>query len=156
MIGPATAPTVTPGSVVFSAEEFLDSYPQFTQVSPAALQGNFSLACLLLDNSSASVVQDAPTRQYLLYLLTCHISALLNGVDGEPPAGTVGRISDATQGSVSVRAEWASSVSNSEAFYIQTQWGAMAWQMMAQYRTARYVPPDCGMGEFSGFDAWPQ
>lgn len=151
-VGPVISPTITPGSVVFSAAEFNALYPMFGQ-QQAALAGNFALACLLLNNSAASVVQDAPTRQSLLYLLTAHLTALLNGVGSNPPSGVVGRISSATQGSVAVQSEWAGTVGNSEAFYIQTQWGAAAWTMMAPYRTMRYVRP-CGQG--NSWEAWPQ
>ncbi len=155
-IGPVIAPTVTPGSVVFSAAEFQAAYPQFQTLSSTILTGNFNLACQLLDNTAASVVQDAPTRQYYLYLLTAHITALLNGVNGQAPSGIVGRVSSATQGSVSVQAEWAASMGNAEAFFVQTQFGAIFWQATATYRTARYVEPVTEISEFSGFDAWPQ
>lgn len=155
-IGPVIDPTVTPGSVVFDSAEFLAMFPQFSTVIVAALTGNFNLGCQLLDNTAASVVQDAPTRQYYLYLLTAHITALLNGVNGSPPSGIVGRISSAAQGSVNVQSEWASQVGNAEAYFIQTIWGATFWQATATYRTARYVSPEFGMGEFAGFDAWPQ
>ena len=156
-LGPATYPTVTPGDVVFSASEFLAQYPSFSTVPTPALQGNFNIACLQLQNSAASVVQDAPTRQYFLYLLTAHITALLNGVNGEAPSGVVGRISNATQGSISVTAEWAASVSNSAAYYNQTQWGATYWQSTVSYRTARYVPPQRSTGYGVGaWNDWPQ
>lgn len=155
-IGPVIPPTVTPGSVVFNYEEFIAAYPSFSSLSQTILTGNFNLACQLLDNTAASVVVDAPTRQYYLYLLTAHISALLNGVNGQPPSGIVGRISSATQGSVSVQAEWAASMGNAEAYFVQTQWGATFWQATVSYRTAHYVPPCRGLDEFSAFDAWPQ
>ena len=156
MIGPVTPPTVTPGTVIFSATEFTGMFPQFSTVPTAALQGNFNLATQLLDNTAASIVQDAPTRQYYLYLLTAHLTALLNGENGDPPSSVVGRISSAAQGSVSVQSEWAATVGNAEAFFIQTQYGAIFWQATATYRTARYVPPVLEISEFSGFNAWPQ
>lgn len=155
-IGPVIPPIVTLGSVVFNATEFTTSYPSFSTVSAPILQGNFNLACLLLDNTAASVVQDAPTRQYYLYLLTAHITALLNGMNGQPPSGVVGRISSATQGSVTVQTEWAANMGNAEAFFIQTQWGALFWQATVTYRTAHYVAPCHGLDDFSAFDAWPQ
>lgn len=155
-IGPVIPPTVTPGSVVFNATEFTAAYPSFTTVSATILQGNFNLATLLLDNTAASVVQDAPTRQYYLYLLTAHITAILNGVNGQPPSGVVGRISSATQGSVSVQTQWAANMGNAEAFFVQTPWGALFWQATVSYRTAHYVAPCQGLDEFSAFDAWPQ
>ena len=155
-IGPVIDPTVTPGSVVFDSAEFLAMFPQFSTVLVAALTGNFNLACLLLDNTAASVVQDAPTRQYFLYLLTAHITQLLNGVNGTPPSGIVGRISSAAQGSVNVQAEWAADMGNAEAYFVQTIFGATFWQATVSYRTARYVSPDCEFDGISGWNAWPQ
>lgn len=156
-LGPATYPTITQGDVVFSAAEFAGQFPSFSTVPPVALQNNFNIAALQLQNSAASIVQDAPTRQYFLYLLTAHITALLNGVNGQPPTGLVGRISNATQGSVSVTAEWAASMSNSAAYYNQTPWGATYWQSTVAYRTARYIPPADALGYNVGaWNDWPQ
>lgn len=149
--------TVTPGVVVFDPAAFVSQYPSFSTVSAAALQNNFNTAVLQLDNSCCSSVQDAPTRQVLLDLLTAHITALLNGVNGQPPAGTVGRISAATQGSVNMTVEWSTNVSDSQAYYLQTPWGAQFWVSTARFRAARYVAP-CGQysGGFDGWNAWPQ
>lgn len=140
-ITPCTPQPIVPGIVVFVPADFRAAYPSFAGLPDATLQGNFALATLLLDNSCCSVVQDANVRSQLLNLATAHLSALLNGANGEPPSGAVGRLAQATEGSVSAQLEWASSVSNSEAFFIQTQWGAMFWQMTLRFRTARYVAP---------------
>lgn len=121
-------------------------------VSPALIS-NFGIACLMLNNSYASVVKDAPTRASLLNLLTAHITALLNGVNGAPPSGAVGRISGGTQGTISVQMDF-KTMSEAAAFFVQTQWGAMFWQATAVFRTMRYVVPTCGRDE--SWAAWPQ
>lgn len=54
-------------------------------VVSAALASNFTIACLMLNNSVCSVVQDAPTRASLLNLLTAHITALLSGANSNAP-----------------------------------------------------------------------
>ena len=77
----------------------------------------------------------------LLYLLTAHITALLNGINGQPPAGVVGRLSNTSQGAVSVATEYSSTVTDSQAYYLQTPWGAQYWQSTLRFRTARYVAP---------------
>jgi hypothetical protein len=146
---------VTPGIVVFDATEFLASYPAFSLVPTAALQVNFGLACLQLQNTCCSVVQDAPTRQGLLYLLTAHITALLNGVNGEMPQGVVGRVSGATEGAVSVQTDFVTK-DEAAAFYAQTQWGALYWKSTAQFRAAKYYPAANAASHFSAWDAWPQ
>lgn len=143
---------ITPGIVVFNPTAFTTQFPAFTTVPVPALTANFNLACLYLNNSYCSAVQDEPTRAQLLNLATAHITALLNGVNGQPPAGTVGRISNATQGSVSVQTEFKSD-SEAASFWQQTQWGAMFWAATAVYRTMRYVVPGC---PGPSWDAWPQ
>lgn len=122
-------------------------------VSPA-LVANFNTAALMLNNSYSSVVQDEPTRASLLNLLTAHITALLNGVNGQPPSGVVGRISEAVQGSVTVQTEFRTD-SEAAAFFVQTQWGAMFWQATTVYRRFRYVPGRwCNTASWDG--GWPQ
>lgn len=146
---------VTPGIVVFNATEFLASFPAFSLVPAVTLGLNFALACLQLQNTCCSVVQDAPTRQGLLYLLTAHITALLNGVNGEAPQGVVGRVSGATEGAVSVQTDFVTK-DEAAAFYSQTQWGALYWKSTAQFRSAKYYPAANAGSQYSAWDAWPQ
>lgn len=144
----------TPGIVTFNPADFIAAFPSFTTVPAAALSANFTFATLLLNNTCCSAVKDAPTRAALLNLLVAHITALLNGVSGQPPQGVVGRISAATEGSVSVQVEFQTQ-SEAAAYFQQTQWGSMYWRMTAQYRTAHYFPP-CHAEGFFPFNAWPQ
>lgn len=141
------------GIVVFDPAAFKGAFPSFSTVPDAVLTGNFNFACLQLNNTFGSAVRDEPTRAQLLNLLTAHITALLNGVNGQPPSGLVGRINTAQQGSVSVGTEF-DAKSFSEAYYAQTPWGVTYWQSVAPYRTARYVSPrDCGAE--GGAYGWP-
>lgn len=144
---------ITPGIVVFDPPAFILQFPAFQTVPTVALQNNFNLATLQLNNSYGSIVPDAPTRAQLLNLLTAHLTALLNGIGSNPPSDIVGRISGATQGSVSVQTEFRTD-SEAAAFYMQTQWGAIYWRSTAIYRTARYVSGNTRAGE--SWDAWPQ
>ncbi len=147
-------PAITPGSVQFSAAEFLGLYPQFTPQA-SFLQANFNIAAIQLDNTCTSKVQDAPTRQTLLYLLTAHITQLLNGVGSTPPSGLVGRLADGTEGSVSASTEWDAKGGPGQAYYLQTQFGAQYWQLTAKFRTARYHAPRRHYDDFfGGGDNW--
>ncbi len=227
---PCTTSSPVLGIVDFSTPEFLASYPEFTGINnalPTALANDFTGATFLLANCCGSRVQDANQRLYLLYLLTAHIAAILQGTNdagvGSPafagtvaiagntatvstvtagalavgsalydgpsvggsllapgtaitalgtgtggvgtytvsggaqtiaaesmivlgapniakPLGVVGRISDASEGDVSVSAEWAAPPSVSAAYFLQTKYGAQFWQMTARYRTALFVP----------------
>lgn len=141
----AACPNPTPqpvhGVVVFDNAEFVALYPEFATVANVALVMNFGLASLIVDNSCCSVVSDANVRMGLLYLLTAHLTALAQGVAGQAPSGIVGRVADATEGSVSVSAEYASEVSQSMAYFVQTRYGALFWQLTLPYRTMTYIPP---------------
>jgi hypothetical protein len=129
--------------VQFNAAEFVALWPEFTGLTNANMQTAFNDAQLLLDNSCVSGVQDANKRLILLYTLTAHVCAIDFGTnDGAgnvtPPQGIVGRVDSAAEGSVSVAASYSSEVTQSEAFYIQTKYGAKFWQQTTQYRMMRY------------------
>jgi hypothetical protein len=48
-----------------------------------------------------------------------------------------------------------------QAYYLQTQWGAMYWQATARFRTMRYIPAPPVCADFGGLGAgfvnpgWP-
>lgn len=144
------APT-TPvrGVVRFVAAEFKAAYPEFAAVSDGSLLLCFTYATLLLNNSCSSMVCDANTRQTLLYLLTAHIAALFYGANGQIPSGAVGRVAKATQGSVSADLDMGET-SRAQAWYLQTQWGALYWTMTGVYRQPLYVAPEPTCAEFPG------
>lgn len=135
------APSVAQrGIVVFEPSVFKTKYPAFASLSDALLQDDFADATLFLNNSCCSVVKDANRRERLLYMVTAHIAALLQGENGNPPSGIVGRVNNAREGSVSVSTSYVNEMSMSEAYFSQTQYGAMFWAATAQYRAFHYVP----------------
>lgn len=141
---PTPAPQPVCGVVQFNNAEFIAAWPEFTGISPGQNQTAFNFATLLLNNSCGSLVSDANIRMSLLYMLTAHVGFLINGTnDGAgkitPPYQVVGRLANATEGSVSTGIEYSSEVSQSEAFYIQSKYGAMYWQITSVYRTMYYV-----------------
>ncbi len=129
------------GTVVFDPTAFLTRFPEFSSVNAALLGEYFTEATLTVDPTDASLVRDQNQRSVLLNLLTAHIAALEQGT-GEGPSGLVGRVSSATQGSVSVSADYGA-VSQSQAWYVQTPYGAKYWALTAQYRTMHYIPGAC-------------
>lgn len=145
---PSPCPQPTPGIVQFLASEFVALYPEFAGLSNPVMAQSFVDATLLLDNSCGSIVCDANQRLQLLYTLTAHCLLIDRGTnDGAgnvtTPQGIVGRIDAAAEGSVSVSASYNNDVSMSEAYFIQTKYGAKFWQQTAQYRTMQYVGPPC-------------
>lgn len=141
---PSPCPPPTLGVVQFSATEFNALYPEFSGLSSTVQQNSFNDATFDLNNTCGSIVIDAVQRMALLYTLTAHHLLLDRGTnDGNgnvtPPQGIVGRIANAAEGSVSVASEYNDEVTQSEAYFIQTKYGAKFWQQTAQYRTMHYV-----------------
>jgi len=150
---PPSAP-VTPGVVVFDAAEFSAIYPEFTGAGTPALQFNFNLASLNISNCCGSPVPDPNVRQSLLYLLTAHITALFtpSAQNNMQPPGIVGRVSNATEGSVSVGAQMPGTINS--AWFDQTKYGAQFWAITAPLRTMHHIPAPqecCGGFEQFGF-----
>ncbi len=126
------------GIVTFNATTFKERYPEFATVSDGLLTLYFGEACLFLNNTIASRVVDVNIRATLLNMLTAHVAALSGS--GVGPSGMVGRVDQAAEGTVSASASYSADVSQSMAWYIQTEYGATYWAATAVYRTARYIP----------------
>lgn len=133
----------------FVYANWIAAYPEFTAVSEPAAQGYFDIATIYLRNDGTGPLPESRVslQTTLLYMLTSHIAWLyspqLNGVPdstGPSPApALVGRISQASEGSVSVTADWPNATAQS-AWFLQTKYGAAFWQATAAWRTMRYVP----------------
>jgi hypothetical protein len=156
----------TVGPVTFDYAWFQRKYPTIAEwCSPDDARGYFDIACVFCDNSDAggatpawspldiivfdyygypgsrwhgSPVTDIPTRQRLLGMLTAHIATLFAPLNGQPSPSLVGRISSASEGSVSVSVD-IPQVPGAE-WYTQTKYGFMYWAATARYRSFRYVP----------------
>lgn len=128
-------------------------YGQFSALFPELVNGGvtesvalslFGVAGLLLDNTDCSPVQDVSTRLTMLNYAVAHLASL-GGYPLPPggtvpvPSGIVGRVSSATEGSVSVSSDYGQ-VRESEAWWVQSQYGAIFWQLTRALRTMRYVP----------------
>jgi hypothetical protein len=127
------------GVVIFDPAKWLLAYPEFTCISADQANAYFDRATLILNNTACSPVCDLNQRSALLNLLTAHIAKLNFGSNGQPASGVVGRISQASEGSVSMSADMGPVTTNS-AWYLQTAYGAEYWQATAGYRTAVYLP----------------
>ncbi len=128
-------------AVAFDSSGFLARYPEFSSISTATLQAYFNEAGLYINNTPSSPITDQSVGGFLYQVLnmaTAHIAALNSGVNGQAPSGLVGRIDQASEGSVSVHADMGPVV-NSQAWWMQTRYGAACWQATATYRTFRYV-----------------
>lgn len=125
---------------VFNYRDWLARYPEFGAVSERRAALFFAEAGLYLDNSDASPVGDVGRRLMLLNMLTAHIAALNGGLEADgSPSGTVGAITSATEGSVSVSFD-SGLQPGTAPWFRQTQYGLSFWQATRGLRLAFYVP----------------
>lgn len=136
--------------VTFNWTTFITLFPEFCGMDQAQGTTYFRLATLYCPNVPQNPFNCGGVLEQLLYLVTAHVAWLLSPKDnngnptlpgqGTPPSGFVGRISQATQGSVNVSLEFdATAGGPSEQFFAQTQYGLMFWQATLPIRAARYV-----------------
>lgn len=125
--------------VTFDPAAFRARYPEFSAVSDTLLDAYFTEASLYCDNTDNSPVCDPVYRAVLLNMIVAHI-ATLNGQNANlPSAGqTVGRLSSATEGTVSAGLSMDNQpVTTGAAFWQQTQYGAQFWQLSSRFRRFR-------------------
>lgn len=122
------------GVVVFDPAEFRLLYPSIT-ATDEQLEMYFAMAETFLDNTECSIVKDLDARKTMLYLLVAHIALLSQQAESGNPV--VGRISSATEGTVSIGLDYGT-MGNNERWYLQTPWGAMYWQLTKKYRSMVY------------------
>jgi hypothetical protein len=140
---------VTRGVVVFDATAFKVLFPMFATVADVLLEMNFAAAEMLVKNTCCSRVVDAVKRERLLNLLVAHITQLLNGINGQPPAGIVGVVTSATEGSVSVDTT-VGPIPFTAVYFAQTQFGLLFWQLTAPFRAFVYVPAPVTCADVAG------
>lgn len=115
-------------------------YPEFSQVAQPTAQAYFNEATIYHANDVSGPVRDATVQLMLLNMVTAHIAQMNAVINGQPAPTIVGRISQASEGSVSVTSEYSTNVPGQMAWFIQTKYGAAYWQATAPYRTMRYRP----------------
>lgn len=125
----------------FDYTGWLARYPEFSNVNSATASAYFTEATLYHRNDGGGLVVDSAQQLLLLNMLTAHIAYLNSGTatNPAPGGGLVGRIANATEGSVSVALEM-QALPGTAAWFAQTKYGMSYWQAMAPYRMARYIP----------------
>ena len=145
-----------------SYTEWSTLFPEFSNVSSSMAQLYFNLATRYCDNTAQSSVTDYSAggeRDTYLNLLTAHIAFLLSGTSSQAASPLVGRIADATEGSVSVSVDLPEANNATQAFFMQSKYGLLFWTATQQYRTGGFyaprqcVPPIVGVtgAQFPGF-----
>lgn len=126
--------------VMFDYSAWIMRYPEFTTSVPQQLaQQYFFEAQLYCDNTPCSIIQNLMQRSVLLNMMTAHIAALNAPMNGSPSSSLVGRISSATEGTVSVQTQ-NDYPAGTVQWYQQTKYGSAFWAATAQFRTMHYVP----------------
>ena len=141
----------------FVYETWAARYPELRSAADKDLAAMyFAEAGLYCANTDGATVPADPTtfqpRQMILYMITAHICALNAPLNGQPSSPIVGRISSATEGSVSVSASM-DGLPGSAAWWATSKYGIAAWAAMAPFRTATYrpAPRNCAA---QSFRAW--
>jgi hypothetical protein len=123
---------------VFDPAEFRALYPNFDKYSDEQLEWFFEMVENdVLDNTESSCIP-LKTRRKLFYLLVAHM-AELQGRINDGNTGLVGRISSATEGSVSISSDLNMGTGALEQWLKQTPYGNMYYSITAKYRTALYI-----------------
>ena len=148
---------MTTPAILFDYAGWSAAFPAFANISPSDAQSYYDTAAMYCANSTTNpafctqVAQGStsvPLLQRLLWLLTCHLAWLgaFRDANGNPSStGTVpapplvGRVSSASEGSVSISSELETNGYPIPAFFTQTPWGLQFYQATAQFRTAIYV-----------------
>lgn len=127
--------------VAFDYDAWVARYPEFSAVNEATATAYFNEATIYHSNDGSGPVPTAAIQSTLLNMLTAHIAArYAPGPGGAPASGIVGRITNASEGSVSVQAEYADETPGTMAWYVQTKYGADYWNATLPFRTMRYRP----------------
>jgi hypothetical protein len=114
-------------------------YPEFAGITTTTAPGYFLEAGLYLNNTGSSPVQDAPTQSLLMHMLTAHIAELYDATSQRGSQALVGRITDASEGTVKVAASMDDS--DRDAWLNQTKYGASFLRATRKYRRFSYRAP---------------
>jgi len=141
--------------VQFSYDAWVARYPEFANVTQPTAQQYFAEASVYHRNDGGGPVNDPTVQSVLLNMMTAHIAARYSAPAGsaQPSGGLVGRLTGATEGSVSASTQ-NDYPPGTVQWFQQTKYGSDYWLATAPYRTMRYLPrPRYGVNAPAG-GAW--
>lgn len=125
--------------VTFDYAAWAALFPQFSNLTESqVVTVILPLAEQYSRNDGGGPVCTASVQTQLLNLMVAHVAQLLFGSTTQPLSPLVGRINTATEGSVSVGTDFPTTPTN--AWFVQTQFGAAWGQLSLPFRLGRYVP----------------
>lgn len=136
--------------VTFDYPTWIGMFPEFSGLNPTLGQAYFMRATgSIIGNATSNPAFPDGNLPYLIYLATSHVAWLNSPKDangnpaatGQPASPLVGRISSASEGSVSVQVDYPLGTDSTaqEKYLAQSKYGIELWDALAQYRTARYM-----------------
>lgn len=129
-------------AITYTYADWIAVFPAFSgTVTQAAFDATlypFAQQYCPTDGTGAPTTVQITTN--LVGLMCAHIAQLLFGSATQPVSPLVGRVSNASEGSVSVAVEMPPPGNPTQGWLQQTQYGTMYWVATSPYRTARYIP----------------
>lgn len=122
-------------------DAWIARYPEFTSsVSDALYLQYFAEASIHHRNDGTGPVENAAAQQVLMNMMTAHIAWLnrLDPVTQQPINPLVGRINNATEGSVSVGVDTLQA-EGVQQWLLQSTYGTAYWYASQPYRQMRYI-----------------
>lgn len=124
--------------VSFNYDNWIALFPQFSYITAPQATALFNAATNYCRNDGGGPVCSPTQKTFLLNLLVAHLAQLFApAANGQAASTLVGRISNASEGSVSVSSDYPSNPSS--AWYTQTQYGAAYWEATKPFRSMRYI-----------------
>lgn len=128
---------------VFNPDEFKEIFPQFNKLTNKQLEWFFETAESLLDNSKSSCIS-LKERKKLFFYLVAHLAELQGRID-DGNSSLVGRVSSASEGSVSISTEMPMGTGAQEQWLKQTPYGAQYYVLIRKYLTAILIQTNAPM-----------
>ncbi len=123
--------------VDFNYQAWVARFPEFADVAQPLIQEYFTEATVIHVNDGSGPVNDPAVQATLLNLVVAHLTKLYAPLRGEPAPDVVGRVSNASEGSVSVGLTMDLPPGSAQ-WWSQTKYGASYWNMTAPFRQMRY------------------
>jgi len=122
----------------FDWTAFSARYPGFAYIGATLAGLYWNEATLYLANDGSGPVEDVARQGMFLNMMTAHIAMLNSGEQGQGASPLVGRISSASEGSVSVSVENQYPPGTVQ-WYQQTKYGAAFWAATSPYRRFAFI-----------------
>ena len=138
--------------VAFDFNAFSATFPELEPIGAPLAGQYFAIATLMHANDGSGPISSAAVQSSLLNLLTAHIAWLFAPRDasgnpaqsGSAAPNLTGRVSSATEGSISVQTEALEGFNTAQASWLsQTRYGALYWASTARFRVMHYRRGPC-------------